>query len=474
MEKLYNKLINYSKSDYYPFHMPGHKRQMGEMVNPYLIDITEITDFDDLHHSEGLIKEIEEKAAKLYGAEESRILINGSTCGILSAISACVKSGEKIAIARNCHKSVYHGILLNRLKSFYLYPEYIEEYGINGGISSNQVEELLLREPDISAVFITSPTYEGVVSDIGAIAKVVHKYKIPLIVDEAHGAHFYFSEKFPKGALNYGADIVINSLHKTLPCFTQTALLHVQGNFVKREKLRKYLSIYQTSSPSYILMAGIQQCLDFMEKEGAKYLDKLWQNLEEIYVLNKKFTKFTIVNQQIKAYSSVYDFDLSKIVIVCKDSAVTGEQLKEILCEKYHLELEMSAGNYCLAMTTLADTLEGIQRLKEALIEQDQENVSVAQNKLVSVPYTCPKTSAICTLAEAEEKPWEKIEAKASQGRVSAEMVYIYPPGIPILCPGEEISEEVLELMESYCHRGLLFRGMEDETGKHIRVVKKR
>ena len=472
MENLYHKLEEYSKTDYYPFHMPGHKRQMGQMVNPYLIDVTEITDFDDLHHPEGVIKELEQKAATLYGAEESHLLINGSTCGILSAISACTNFGGKVAVARNCHKSVYHGVLLNRLQSFYLYPQYIEEFGIDGGISPGEVEELLQREPDIMAVVITSPTYEGVISDVAAIAKVAHKYQIPLIVDEAHGAHLYFSNKFPKGALNNGADIVINSLHKTLPSFTQTALIHVQGNLVNREKLRKYLSIYQTSSPSYILMAGIQQCLDFMKVNGKEYLDILSENLKEIYCKNTKFNKFLIVNERIKEYSSVYDFDFSKIVIVCKEG--TGEQWKEILRKKYHLELEMSAGDYCLAMTTLADTKQGIRRLKEALTEQNQMNVGTTKDKRISVPYTCPEASVVYTLAEAAEKSEETVEIECSKGRISAEMVYLYPPGVPILCPGELVSQEILTLMKAYQQRGLFFRGMADETGKHIRVVKKR
>ena len=472
MENLYKKLEEYSKSDYYPFHMPGHKRQMGEMLNPYLIDITEITGFDDLHYPEGVIKAIEDKAAKLYRAEESHLLINGSTSGILSAISACVPRGGKIAIARNSHKSAYHGVLLNQLKSFYLYPEYIDTYGINGGITEEQIETLLSKELGISAVLITSPTYEGVVSDIEGIAKVVHKYNIPLIVDEAHGAHFYFSDKFPKGAVSCGADIVINSLHKTLPCFTQTALIHVQGKLVDREKLRKYLSIYQTSSPSYILMAGIQQCLDFMEKEGKQYLEGLWENLKKFYTLSGKFYKISIVNESIKEYSSVYDFDLSKIVIVCQGDAESGEALKNILRKKYYLELEMSAGDYCLAMTTLADTSEGLERLSEALIEQDHEKRGMTESECVLIPYTCPETSQIYTIAQTEEKSQMKMETKYSEGRVSAEMVYLYPPGVPILCPGELITKEVLKLISLYQQKGYKFRGMRDETGLSIQVVK--
>lgn len=472
MEDLYDSLKKYSKTDYYPFHMPGHKRHLGNMVNPYSIDITEIEGFDDLQHPENILKELEEKAAGLYKAEESHLLINGSTAGILSAVSGSVNRHGKIAVARNCHKSVYHGVLLNELNACYLYPEYIEKYGINGGIFPEDVDNLLQKEPDIQAVVITSPTYEGVVSDVEAIAKVVHRYQIPLIVDEAHGAHFYFHDKFPKGALECGADVVINSLHKTLPAFTQTALIHMQGPYVNREKIRKYLSIYQTSSPSYVLMSGIGQCLAFMEEQGSAYLGKLKEYLAEFYQAAEKLQKISIVNKRIKEYSSVYDFDLSKIVICCKDIDKTGEKLKDILREKYHLELEMSAGNYCLAMATLADTPQGLKRLSNALTKEEQACRKAQEGS--KIPYTCPETEAVYTLAQAEEKQKESIFLEQAQGRISAEMVYLYPPGIPILCPGEVITKEILSLMNAYRRKGIHFRGMQKETGEYIQVIEER
>lgn len=472
MEDLYDSLKKYSKTDYYPFHMPGHKRRLGNMVNPYSIDITEIEGFDDLHYPEGILKELEQKAADLYKAEETHLLVNGSTAGILSAISGSVNRHGRIAVARNCHKSVYHGVLLNELSACYLYPKYIEEYGINGGIFPEDVDNLLKKEPDVQAVVITSPTYEGVVSDVEAIAKVVHRYHVPLIVDEAHGAHFYFHNKFPKGALECGADMVINSLHKTLPAFTQTALIHMQGPYVNREKVRKYLSIYQTSSPSYILMSGIGQCLEFMQEQGSAYLGKLKENLAEFYQAVEKFQKISIVNERIKEYSSVYDFDLSKIVICCKDIDKTGEKLKDILREKYHLELEMSAGNYCLAMATLADTPQELKRLSTALAMEEQACRKAQKGS--GIPYTCPETEAVYTLAQAEDKRKESIFLEQAQGRISAEMVYLYPPGIPILCPGEVITKEILILMNAYRRKGIHFRGMQDETGEYIQVIEER
>ena len=291
MERLYKKLESYGQSDYYPFHMPGHKRNRASSADDFLFerDITEISGFDNLHHAEGILKDAMDEAAAIYGTDRSWYLVNGSTCGILSAVFATTENGGKILTARNCHKAVYHAICLNRLEAEYLYPEEITEFGINGGIRAEDVRKALEKDAmhcagnsgdvrgkitKIQAVLITSPTYEGVVSDIRAIADAAHEYGIPLIVDEAHGAHLEYADQchsFPKSALEYGADIVIQSLHKTLPCFTQTAILHVKGKLVDQDRISRYLSMFQTSSPSYLFMAGMERCLKFMEEnKGAE------------------------------------------------------------------------------------------------------------------------------------------------------------------------------------------------------------
>ena len=469
MELLYEKLKEYAVSSAYPFHMPGHKRHLGEMVNPYEIDITEITGFDDLHHAEGIIKKCEEKAAALYGAEETHFLVNGSTGGILSAISGSVKRGGKIAVARNSHKSVYHGIFLNDLESCYLYPEYIEEYGINGGISPEAVEKLLEEEADIEAVMITSPTYEGIVSDVEKIAKIVHSRNIPLIVDEAHGAHFYFNEKFPKGAIQCGADIVINSVHKTLPSLTQTALLHINGEIADRQRIRKYLTIYQSSSPSYVLMAGISQCMEVMEREGQQLLGELNQRLEEFCRINERLENIQIVTNNIKNQNSVYDFDKSKLVISVKNADITGGELQELLTEKFQIELEMSSLTYALAMTSVGDTKEGMERLTQALLEIDKK-VNRKSRKLHTLRRNT--SQVVYKITEAESMETMGIPLETSCGKISGEFVYIYPPGIPVLCPGELVTEEIQNLLIEYKKAGLHLRGMEDSEAEILQVLK--
>ena len=236
---LLERLSTYAASDAYPFHMPGHKRQvkMGitSVPNPFSVDITEIDGFDNLHHAEDILKESMNSAAAVYGADRSWYLVNGSTCGILAAIAAAVKPGEKILMARNSHKSAYHAVILNQLEPVYLYPEEVPEFQIPGGIEPEQVERALLEHPEIRAVFVTSPTYEGIVSDIQGIAATAHRHGAALIVDEAHGAHLPFGDGnyFPDGALQEGADLVIQSLHKTLPSLTQTAILHLKSQILE-------------------------------------------------------------------------------------------------------------------------------------------------------------------------------------------------------------------------------------------------
>ena len=295
---LYRKLREYGESDYYGFHMPGHKRQLGSFENPYKFDITEIDGFDDLHHPErdGVLTRAQERAAGLYGAEETHFLVGGSTAGILSAISGCTRRGGRILMARNCHRSVYHAAELGGLEAEYLYPQQIASPGINGPVLPEDVERALAEKEAFSeqekgqdarkaagwfqAVVITSPTYDGICSDVRAIAKICHRHEVPLIVDQAHGAHFPFSDYFPEDAVSAGADVVIHSVHKTLPSLTQTALLHIQGRLADRERIRHFLSVYQSSSPSYILMASIDACMELLETKGEALFREHAQLLE--------------------------------------------------------------------------------------------------------------------------------------------------------------------------------------------------
>ncbi len=325
---LIQRLREYGNSDMYPFHMPGHKRKNIEgFSDPFKVDITEIEGFDNLHHPQGLLKESMEWAALAYGADRTRYLVNGSSSGLLSAICGSLPRGGRILISRNCHKAVYNGIFLHQLRASYVYPQEIPGLGIQGGILRSDVEKALSRYMDTQAVLIVSPTYDGVVSDIKGIAEAVHRAGLPLIVDEAHGAHFRFGEDFPASALDLGADVVIQSVHKTLPCLTQTALIHMKckrpggGAYVDMDQIDKYLSIFQSTSPSYLFMASIENGIFQMEKMDInpfmKALGQLRERLGEMRHLQ-------LVTERIKGLFGVFDLDRTKLVVSTGGTGVTG------------------------------------------------------------------------------------------------------------------------------------------------------
>ena len=501
---LLERLTEYAGSDAYPFHMPGHKRREipdgipGGFPDPYGIDITEIDGFDNLHHAEGILKDAMETVAAIYGADRSWYLVNGSTCGILSAVFATTENGGKILTARNCHKAVYHAIYLNRLEAEYLYPEEITEFGINGGIRAEDVRKALEKDAmrcagnsgdvrgkntKIQAVLITSPTYEGVVSDIRAIADAAHEYGIPLIVDEAHGAHLEYADQchsFPKSALEYGADIVIQSLHKTLPCFTQTAILHVKGKFVDQDRVSRYLSMFQTSSPSYLFMAGMERCIRYMDGDGRNGMVRYEERLEHFMERMEGLQVLEVLDREICGkYRTVAGWDPSKIVVsTMRAEDFHGEELAETLRRKYHLEMEMTAPEYVIAMTSLMDTEEGFERLGTALLEidgalrhcveseqQKEKGESKGKKRCETPEATESKVShpvRRTLICEAMDADTERTALQDTVGKVSAEFVYLYPPGIPIITPGEVFTDVIVEKIVAYKAAGLLVQGPAD------------
>ncbi len=472
---LYDRLLQYQSSEMYPFHMPGHKRRKDDFANPFLIDITEIEGFDNLHHAEGILKDAQDRAAALYHSEETYFLVNGSTCGILAAVSACMTRGGKILMARNCHKAAYHAAYLRGLDIEYLYPEKEDIFGINGGIHEDIVEKALEEFQDIQAVMITSPTYDGVVSNVEKIAQIVHRKGIPLIVDEAHGAHFGFHEYFPKSSVEMGADLVIHSLHKTLPSLTQTALLHVNGNRVDRECLRRFLDIYQTSSPSYVFMAGMDSCVCLLEKRGGELFESLRRNLEVFYKQTESLGCIYLANHGLMGKSGIHDFDRSKLVISARSAGFTGNQLANLLRNRYHLEMEMAGGSYGLALTSISDTEEGFLRLSEALKEID----ACLENKIekntekstLTIEDIVIKNEVWCRIHEALESPGESVLLEKAEGKICREFVYLYPPGIPMLVPGEIISREVFGKIRRLVREGYSVQGMADYSAEHIQVM---
>lgn len=453
---IYESLLENAESGIYPMHMPGHKRneKFLRMINPYTIDITEVDGFDDLHAPEGIILEAMEKGKNLYKSRKCFLLINGSTCGILSAICACVPKGGKLIAARNCHKSVYNAIALTECESVFIMPETDSQNGICAGITATQAEKALSENPDASALVITSPTYEGVVSDIEKISEVTRKYGVPLIVDEAHGAHFGFSPMFPESAVSKGADIVIQSLHKTLPSFTQSAVLHICTEFGGKFPVQRYLSIFQSSSPSYILMAGIDRCFDILQNDGAELFELYENRLKNFYSSMEELKVIKILPLE---YPKGFTRDMGKIVIDLSSSPLTGGEFSQLLLKKYKIQLEMASSGYAIAMTSICDTDEGFERLKNALTKIDSSLLKAEITRHFSpLPE---KIETVLKIAEALSTSSITIPISKAAGKISGEFIYAYPPGIPIIAPGERFTDKVLNSIEELLSCGVSVKG---------------
>lgn len=467
-KNLLKMLINNSTSSNYPFHMPGHKRNtnyMGDSI-PYNLDITEINGFDDLHHPDGILKELNHRVSDIFSSEESCCLINGSTVGNIAAILAITKPGDKVLVARNSHISIHNAITMNNLQAIYIYPELLNEYDISGEINIKDVKlQLELHNYDFKAIVIVSPTYDGVISDIKAIADEAHKYNIPLIVDEAHGAHLGLGDDWILNSNEMGADIVIHSIHKTLPSLTQTALLHMNGDLVDKDRVKKYLSMLQSSSPSYLLLAGIDNCISLMEepsfdnkiREYMMALTKLRNSLKELKYLEL-------------VESDRYDY--SKIVISTRNTSIESSALMHIMRTIYKLELEMDGGTYVVAMTTVADTQEGLDRLEIALHEVDEQLHDAHLLRMTKADKfsldDIDIQQRIFHYSKAENQEEENYShnitelfrnlsenlAISGEGEISDSSYYMYPPGIPIILPGESISQGHRDLINQLKDKG--------------------
>ncbi|MBQ9679736.1 MAG: aminotransferase class I/II-fold pyridoxal phosphate-dependent enzyme [Ruminococcus sp.] len=434
---LFEKLKEYSNSGIYPFHMPGHKRTDGNGL-PFDIDITEIDGFDNLHEPRGCLHELQKNAAELFGSRYAFALVNGSTVGILAAVRAMTKDSDKVLIARNCHMAVYHAVELCRLDAEYYLPDTVDGLGIFACVSPEAIEQRLSADPAISLVVITSPTYEGIVSDVGSIAAICRKHGARLLVDEAHGAHFPFSDKFPQSAIQCGADAAVTSLHKTLPSMTQTALLLTNSDELAQE-MKRQLSVFETSSPSYVLLASIDRCLGFL-KHSQSAFDAYTKRLTAFYEAAGSLRHLSVPYERLLKSQNVFDFDMGKLCIF-GGGCMSGKELMDILRSDYHIELEMALGDYALAMTSVCDTDEGFDRLLNALREIDSR-CSGANHTAGFTAFSLPQKH--CTISEAVNKDGEMLDLYKAEGKVSREYVRVYPPGIPMIVPGEVIDRDIL------------------------------
>ncbi len=464
-KSLYEKLKEYAKGDHLAMHMPGHKRNEKFLKGfPIDIDITEIDGFDNLHNMQGVLLDTAELAAKIYGATMCYPLVNGSSAGILAAITAEAGAGGCVLMARNCHKSVYHAVQINGLKAYYLYPD-VDEYGILGGIDAKAVEAELKDKGDIRAVILTSPTFEGVVSDVKEIAEVCHRFEVPLIVDAAHGAHFGFHSRFPKNAVECGADYAVMSLHKTLPALTQCALLAVndENGMVNLKKVEFCLSLYETTSPSYILMAAIDECLRTIKKGANELFSQFVLKLDALYdALNG-----------LKKLKAIKLDDPSKIVISCRGTNMTGTQLAEVLRSQFFIEVEMAYTDYVVMIATICDKPNDYERLCSALLSIDERLAPAPAKAILPAPRLvsekCAKEAVL-----ADETNIKAVSLKEAGGELSAEYVFAYPPGIPLIVPGERIDNNIVSYLNDIQERGTALHSTYGGFPESLRILKYR
>lgn len=514
-EYINEALEKYINKGTYPWHMPGHKRLPLEKLENfwngvYAHDFTEAKDLDDMHEPEMFIADSLAEMKKVYGTFATYMLVNGSTSGLMTAIHATCHRGDVILAARNCHKAVYNAICMLELEPEYIVPDYVDmrwHCGVNqamsdkmtdargkadcetregtdirgegdretpertdilGDISPDKLERAINtmivdgRKP--SAVIITSPTYEGVISDIGTLAEITHRYGIYLIVDEAQGAHLNFMEGH-ETAMEQGADIVIESLHKTMPALTQTSILHVMNPKLD-ERVRRYLQIFQTSSPSYIFMQSMEKAVAFGANNRAGFVE--YGRRLEIFAEKCDSLRNIRLFRSCDA-CKVFDHDEGRLVFVVRPGTVdrsgqifTGVMLADILADRYGLIVEMASVSYVICISSVVDSVDSYDILFKAIEEIDSglEYRSIVDGSR-AMDIISGRRSAVVP-GKAWDETSEMVPLELSMGRISGAFVYAYPPGIPVLAPGEIVDEWAVCGIDTMIRNGLNVSGVDD------------
>lgn len=430
------------------FHMPGHKGSRiyrengyGDFLDSIMdCDITEIPGADNLFQTESIIAETMEKYRKLYEVKASYLLVNGSSGGLISAILATVGRGRRLVMARNCHKSVFNALSLGDITPVYAYPETLAEFGVLGGVSAEEIAACLDENLDADAVLIPSPNYYGICSDIKAIAEEVHKRGKILIVDQAHGAHLKFFSKcgikgFPQAAEDAGADIVINSIHKTLASWTQSALLNVCTDRVDTNLLEDKLQTIESSSPSYPMMATLDISADLLLEKGEELMHSWQENLEMFYAEAKSIPGLVIMESDA--------LDRTKMNIDMSAYGINGNELEELLMEK-GIFLELVTGNIIMCMSGIGNRRCDYEGLLAGL-------KAIAAGRKLTGKQEMRQPEALTERLERTALPKEKtyVPADEAAGKVCASSIIPYPPGVPIACPGEILTAEVLKYVKA-------------------------
>lgn len=442
---LFDDLKDFRRKDKISFHIPGHKGGVGLddqwMADIFSVDVTEFSETDDLQNPTGILKAAQNRAATIFGAYKTFFLTNGSSLGILASIVGTLKPGDKILVDRTCHKSVISALVLSGAIPVFISPVWDEENQLYTGISVDDIDNCLCENPDIKGILITSPTYYGICSDILSISEVIHKAGKFLIVDEAHGAHFCFNKNLPPSALSQGADIVIQSAHKTLPALGQSSFLHLNNSpYINPERIEEALHLLQTTSPSYILMSALDMSAIKMSENGNASLEELISHIQK---LKKSVTNHTCLSF-VDSSSIGKVQDETRIVADFRNTGLTGYESAEILKEKYGIYPEMADENFVVLIATVSNTKYDIDALESALTQLGREQKTSSHKK--GMPLPVPYIKMPPRDAWMSEK--RSVHYKDALGMTAAEIVSVCPPGAALLVPGQLIDQKTIEYFE--------------------------
>ncbi len=460
-----------------PFHVPGHKQ--GEGLQEFTgfvgkevmtMDLTCMPDLDNICNPRGAIKEAEALAAEAYGADRAFFLTNGTTSGIQAMIMAVCQPGEKIILPRNAHKSAVNGLILSGVRPVYLEPELQRDFGISMGISPEQVDRALKINPDAKAVFVINPNYYGTAPDLKGIVRVAHAAGVPVIVDEAHGAHLYFSDDLPLAAMEAGADLAAASTHKLAGSLTQSSILLVKEGLVNPRRVKAVLNLSQTTSPSYILLASLDVARKQMALNGKTMVAAILERTRRLRAELEKIAGISLLDEKLVGSPGCFDFDPTKVTINVRRLGMSGYEMEKILRGKYRIQVELSDLYNVIILMSIGDTWDNIRWLIEAVQKIARQRPHKNVIRFLPPLPTLPEVSVLPR--EAFYSQTKVVPLQEAEGEISAESIMAYPPGIPLVCPGEIITREVIDYVLVLKQENADLQGTEDPTLENIKVIK--
>jgi arginine decarboxylase len=485
----FQALLDYVDAGVIPFHTPGHKQGVGmdrafrEFVgdNICAIDLTPMPGLDDLLQPTDAVKEAQQLAAEAYGADRSYFLINGSTSGNQCMMMAAVNPGDKIAVPRNSHKSMLGGLVMSGAYPVYMQPEVDEELHMDLCVTPETVERTLREHPDLKAVYLVSPTYYGVAADLATIERIVHGAGKLLLVDEAWGPHFHFHPALPLSATAARADLCINSTHKMLSAFSQCAMLHQIGRRIRLDRLESVLKMFLSTSPNLPLVASLDVARRQMAVEGAALLSRTIELAEETRARLNRIPGIYCFGEEIQGRPGIFDLDPTKITVTVKGLGYTGYEASTVLRHRYNIQVELADLFNVVALFTIGTTREAADRFVEAFEEMARDDrpvdlyapSGILERRMQHGTYALPKIPPMRMLPrEAFLAETEAVPFRQSAGRICAETISPYPPGIPVIAPGEEITPEIIEYLRLELKAGVRIQGPHDDRLRTIRVVR--